>query len=288
MACTEQIIQSLVKLSFNDSKPSTQTNLLQLLPLSTKIQIASYSGKVWYLLSKVDKQFFKYSQSAKGLKLARKLFGESHQKDQTSTSNFSFNDLQENVLYYAKYLSFYESNCYLLWCSDSFVLKPELGGTCSNHKIPVIKKGGLLYLSDLGENYIRDFYVTHAVIDSWFLSVHDKGSSHFFRTRIPLESRLPDIYRKYKIKNAPTNYIGYTLNWAFHRDGDNFWVNGEYTVGSYQFGTQDTLLIKGEKCVYVDSDLEIDDWRYDNKYLPAKKVSNLFENFKTKSKLIPM
>jgi hypothetical protein len=223
------------------------------LPISIKVKIASFGGDLWYLLSKVDKRFSKYSLSKEGLIFARKIFGIN--VDELFGSRLTFHQLKDNVTYYAKYMSFYESNCFLLWCGDSFSSKKQSTGQCDDHNIPVIKRDGELHL---GETLCSDLKVIHGVIDNWYVSTYEYNQQNFFQTRIPIVEKLPDIYRCYKIKNAPIGFVGYTQDWAFCKDDEELLVNGNYTITPPIFGSSGTFLKIGKNCVYVDSATEFD------------------------------
>lgn len=221
------------------------------LPISIKVKIASLDGKLWYSLSQVDKRFSKYSTSKKGLLVARKIFG--LQKNHLFGNLLTFDQLKDKVTYYAKYMSFYESNCFLLWCSDSFSTKKQTTGKCHDHKIPVIKRNGQLHLGFVEGDSQRELKVTNGVLDYWFVTVNESGEQHFFETRIPIVDKLPDIYRCYKIRKAPIGFVGHTQSWAFCSEDGKLLVNGDYTVSHQGFGSGGTLLEIGENCVYVNS-----------------------------------
>lgn len=218
------------------------------LPISIKVKIASYEGKLCYSLSKVDKRFSNYSLSREGLLAARRIFGVC--SNRLFGSRLTFDELKDNQTYYANYMSFYESNCFLLWCSDSFLINQQSNGKCDDHNIPVIKRNGQLYLGE--QNSLRELQVIHGVLNSWFVSTYECDLQHFFETRIPIVDRLPDICRLYKIRNAPVGFIGGTQEWAFCSEDGKLLVNGDYTVTPYTVGGVGTLLKIGKNCVYVN------------------------------------
>ena len=98
-----------------------------------------------------------------------------------------FADLEENTIYYAQYITLYEDDNGILWCSDSFSEIQENNRMCSDHTIKVIKREGRLHHFD---NFGNE-RVERGVFDKWAIRCYGGGMVYFMKTKIPFANPLP-------------------------------------------------------------------------------------------------
>lgn len=195
-----------------ENQPTPPTSFYDL-PFDVKYKIACFSSHIWYVISSVDRDFHEYSLSSKGLVDARNKFG--WITLYSSGNIFSFATMVEGVIHYAKSHTFYESECFQLWCTNSFSLKHHHGAF--GHDTQVVKRDGQLFLLT---EFVSDLQVRYNNFPKWHVHVHDVGVETYMKTRIAFFNQLPEHCRIYRFCDSPNGSSGFIFNWRFFMDSD--------------------------------------------------------------------